>query len=136
MSPPRSPKVRRTYPPGRRGMREPRRHGGLLAGYVASMSTWPRAVDTVVLDLPCRARGRGSGRGVRRPRAAAGPVIATRRPPSCSCYRLDELVSPAHEHERRLGGYRTSMSHMGDQGRPVEVEGVPEGEHIDEGDAA
>jgi len=50
--------------------------------------------------------------------------------------RLDELVSPAHEHERRLGGYRTSMSHMGDQGRPVEVEGVPEGEHIDEGDAA
>lgn len=39
---------------------------------------------------------------------------------------------------RRAAGYGTDMSHMADheRERPVEVEGVPEGEEISAGDAA
>jgi hypothetical protein len=41
-------------------------------------------------------------------------------------------------HDGAPGGYGSSMSHMADheRERPVEVEGVPEGEGISRGDAA
>ena len=43
----------------------------------------------------------------------------------------------ATRHDRPAGGYRVGMSHMGhERDRPVEVEGVPEGEEIAEGDVA
>jgi hypothetical protein len=43
----------------------------------------------------------------------------------------------AGRHDRSLEGYRTDMSHMDhERDRALEVEGVPEGEEISEGDAA
>jgi hypothetical protein len=53
-------------------------------------------------------------------------------------WRSDSTTFSSGGHDARTHGYGTGMSQMGDheRERPVEMEGVPEGEEIAPGDAA